>query len=329
MTIAKLATIALVVTVAAPAARAQSVEAEVLFRDGKKLLKDGKIAEACEKLEASDHLESTVGTLLNLADCREKNHQLATAWVDFRKAAAAAKLAHDDKREAEAHRREKLLEPRLASLTIKVADANRVDGLTIARNDAAIDPALWNQGVPVDAGDYDIVAQAPGHTRWTKHVHVASEGQVIAIDVPQLESHAAPDNSVTKLAPPPTSAPAVEEEAPPAVFTPKRKLAVAVAAIGAAGIGAGIALGLHARNLEKQSDAICPTSSCNDLRAVQLNSDARSSGLYANIGYVAGGAAIAGAVVLWFIGAPSTPRDTIAMPMVAPDRVGWALTGTF
>src|SRR5205814_1086445 len=109
MMIARLAIVACVVGLAA-SARAQSVEAGVLFREGKKLLKDGKIAEACDKLEASDRIESSPGTLLNLADCREKNHQLATAWAAFHKAAAAAKTGGDTKRESEARRREKALE---------------------------------------------------------------------------------------------------------------------------------------------------------------------------------------------------------------------------
>jgi len=67
-------------------ARAQSAEAEVLFREGKRLMKEGKLAEACDKLEASDRLESSIGTLLNLADCREKNKQLVSAWLAFHKA---------------------------------------------------------------------------------------------------------------------------------------------------------------------------------------------------------------------------------------------------
>src|SRR5580704_15450919 len=129
MTIAKLTAIAILAL--ATRVYAQAAEADVLFREGKKLLKAGKIAEACEKLDASDRLESSVGTLLNLADCRERNHQLATAWATFRKAAVAAKTGRDGKREAEAKRREKLLVAKLSYLTIAIA--HDVDGMTITR----------------------------------------------------------------------------------------------------------------------------------------------------------------------------------------------------
>ena len=94
MTIVRAIAIAGVIAAAAPV-RAQSVEAEVLFQEGKKLLKEGKIAEACDKLEASDRLESSIGTLLNLADCREKTGQLASAWAAFVKAAQSAKRSGD------------------------------------------------------------------------------------------------------------------------------------------------------------------------------------------------------------------------------------------
>src|ERR1044071_9787666 len=57
---------------AAPLARAQSAEAEALFRDGRALIKAGKLASGCDRLAASERLESSVGTLLNLGDCREK-----------------------------------------------------------------------------------------------------------------------------------------------------------------------------------------------------------------------------------------------------------------
>src|SRR5262249_31709039 len=84
----------------APPAHAQKVEAETLFREAKRLMKKGQIAEACDKFEASERLDSNSTTALNVADCREKNGQLATAWAAFVKAAATAKHVKDAAREA-------------------------------------------------------------------------------------------------------------------------------------------------------------------------------------------------------------------------------------
>src|SRR5215470_17557485 len=126
-----------------PDARAQSAEAEALFRDGRSLIKAGKLAAGCDKLAASERLESSVGTLLNLGDCREKQGKLASAWAAFRQAEAMARrTGGDDRRQAEAGRRAGLLEPRLANLTIQVG--HRVDGLIVRRDDEQVDDGGWN-----------------------------------------------------------------------------------------------------------------------------------------------------------------------------------------
>src|ERR1700722_8909097 len=74
---------------AAPSAK-EGAEAEVLFFEGKQLMLAGKYAAACAKLAASERLDPAAGTLMNLADCYEKNGQLASAWVTFRDAATAS-----------------------------------------------------------------------------------------------------------------------------------------------------------------------------------------------------------------------------------------------
>ena len=93
----RLATLVTVVLVAvAGTARVyaqQSPQAEQLFRLGRDLVKQGKYAEGCAKLEASQRIESNINTLLNLGACREKNGQLATAWALFLRAAAEARKA--------------------------------------------------------------------------------------------------------------------------------------------------------------------------------------------------------------------------------------------
>lgn len=334
MTIARLVAGAVAVAIASGAApaRAQPAEADVLFRDGKKLLKDGNIAAACEKLDASERLESSVGTLLNLADCRERNHQLATAWAMFRKAAVAARTGRDGRREKEARRREKLLAPRLSYLTVSVPPASRVDGLAITRNGVELDRALWDQRVPVDAGDYELAAAADGYRPWTAQVRIAREAQQAEIEVPALvvEPRPAPEPVAAhpRPAPPARSAddaddaePAHREPARPSRWTTSREIALVVAAAGAAGVGIGIGYGLHGRQLEQQSDAQCPTATCNDARGLSLNADARHAGRIANIGFAAGGGLLAGAIALWWLGGPSVA------PVVGRDQVGIALAG--
>jgi hypothetical protein len=321
MMIARLVAIA-IIALAAPV-RAQSAEADVLFRDGKQLLKAGKIAEACEKLDASDRLESSVGTLLNLADCREKNHQLATAWATFRKAAVAAKTARDGKREAEAKRREKLLAPKLSVLTIAVP--HDVDGMTITRNGIAVDRELWGQAVPVDAGEYEFVVAADGYVKWTQRMHVG-DGEKVELDVPALEA-------VAKPAPPPAApkreavaTPEPRRESPttsPGHFSITRDLAIAVAVVGLAGIAAGAVVYERGSTDEHDSNAICPTTTCNNVGALQLNTDARRDARDANIAYGAGGALVAGAIVMWIVGAPSVE------PLATREQIGLAFEGHF
>src|SRR5262245_58083088 len=78
-------------------AQPATVQAQSLFDEGRKLMKAGKIAQACAAFEASEKLDPVVTTLLNLADCREQNHQLATAWGAFVEAQRMARAAGNDK----------------------------------------------------------------------------------------------------------------------------------------------------------------------------------------------------------------------------------------
>src|SRR5437764_523426 len=93
-----LALIALSAVFAAPAsAQSVSERAQRLFEDGLKQLDAGSFAEACTSFEGSQKLEPKVITLLQLADCREKNHQLASAWNRFNDARQMATQAGDAK----------------------------------------------------------------------------------------------------------------------------------------------------------------------------------------------------------------------------------------
>src|SRR3954468_3549725 len=66
--------------------------AEALFRQGRQLMSEGKTAEACEKFGASERMDPSSGTLLNLADCDAKSGKSASAWAEF---LAAARMARN------------------------------------------------------------------------------------------------------------------------------------------------------------------------------------------------------------------------------------------
>src|SRR6478672_5858918 len=111
---AALATLAAIA--ASPAAHAQTRDpaaAEAFFAEGRTLLKQGRYAEACSKFEASQKLDPGNGTLMNLADCYEKSGRVASAWLSFREAAAAAASASQVARASHARARAASLEPRL------------------------------------------------------------------------------------------------------------------------------------------------------------------------------------------------------------------------
>lgn len=280
------------------------VDAEALFREGRRLLKEGKVAEACEKLDASARLDESVGTLLNVGDCREKNGQLATAWEAFTDAAATARDKHDN-REPVARQRAAALEPRLSYVTITIGDADRVPGLAIARDGVPVELARWAQGVPLDAGRHEIVGSADGYQPWRTNVDIAGEGEKQRLVVPRLDRIAPP---------PPLPAPVheepAEEAAPPSRFTTLREVSLGTAAVGLVGIAGGIRWGLEAKDLDRQANALCPGTVCSDPHARALNHSAQQDALASEVMFGVGGAALVGAVVMWWAGAPATITAT-------------------
>jgi hypothetical protein len=167
-------------------AQSASVQAQSLFDEGRKLLQAGKIAEACAAFESSQKLDPAVTTLLNLADCREQNHQLATAWGAFVEANRMARASNNAKLARVATNHAQKLEPRLSKITINIPADRQVPGLEILRDSEPVNPAVWNHAVPIDGGTYTITARAPGYAPWsaTRTIKVESDAQ--AVGVPKL-----------------------------------------------------------------------------------------------------------------------------------------------
>lgn len=306
-------------------AHAQSAEAEGLFDDGNKLMAQGKLAAACTSFEASNRVEPRAGTLIRLGECREQNHQLASAWSAYKDALTRVK---DPDKRAYATARAEALEPRISHLIVSVAADSRIQGLTITRDGQPLDPLLWNHELSLDGSDYVITAHAAGHEEWHTTAHVAVEGARITIDVPRLKESSAPASPPAPIvaAPAPVAEPTERNALPPPSTLPaRRKIAIGVAGASVAALITGAVLGVSAKGNQDDAFQTCadPATRCaNAYQANALLATSHSRALEANIAFGIASVAAVGAAVLWFTGAPD--RTTSTRVGVIPNAVSGA-----
>lgn len=317
---------------ASASAQPAGAQAETLFRQGRQLLAAGKVAEACTAFDESQRLEPATTTLLNLAGCREKNGQLATAWGLFLDAARQTRGA-DNKAQRELHdvatERAKKLEPRVSKLSVNVPQGSMVEGLEVMRGTERIDAAMWNRALPIDGGTYTISAKAPGSGTWSTQVTVAAEGDTRTVDIPDLKSLPRDLAPAPEPTPTPTPPPAAVPIAPPPVPTHTALShrsyvpAIAVGATSVALLGAG--LGFELWGQSKYDDAKAAT--------VQAQRDSLESAANTRR-YVAEGLAVAGVVgagaTVWLFlrGHDEHPPQETRIEIV-PTATGFLVQGSY
>jgi tetratricopeptide (TPR) repeat protein len=191
MALSKMIPVYVLIALATPAgAQPASTQADQLFYKGRSLMTAGKVAEACAAFEQSQKLDPAVSTLINLAACREKLGQLASAWRLLRVAELQTQAANDDVtaqlRKIVLERVGKL-EPRVPKLTIRVPDQDRSNRLEILLNGERIANERWNRAILIDGGAYTIIARVPGGIEWWVSVTLAPWLDAQTVDVPSLE----------------------------------------------------------------------------------------------------------------------------------------------
>jgi hypothetical protein len=309
-------------------AQPSGAQAETLFRQGKELLAQGKIAEACAAFDASQKLDPTIATLLNQAACREKNDQLATAWGLFLEAERQTRSAVEGpglQHHATAASKAARLEPRLSTLTIAVPPEARVAGLEVLRGGEPVDPGAWNKALPVDGGSYQISARAPGNAEWSSTVMVGNEHDVKTIEIPKLKAAALGAHRATDAAAP---AVAIRESAAPS-RSKRIPLIVGAGAVALAGTALGFELWARSTN-SKISDE----KTSND-RRISLWHSANTK-RYAAAGFGAASLACAGVAVWLYVRAghetapPAAQASRIQLvPTVGGDGAGLLVSGRY
>lgn len=318
--------------------------AQTLFYDARALMQQNKFTEACPKLEESMRLDPGLGTQFNLADCNEHLGKITSAWAGFLEVAAQAKATNQTDREKVARKRAAALEPRLPKLVVEVSGAPQ--GLEVKRDGVLIGSAAWGTAIPVDPGAHKVTATAPGKQAWETSVQTA-EGKTARVSVPR-ELPAAP---VAVVAPAPASGarPAAtggmttttasplegNQSFPPPVVesagSTQRTIGWIVTGVGIVGVGVGAGFGLSSLGKRDESRDHCVVDAC-DATGVSLRDDAIRNGNIATIATIAGGAAVAGGLVL-VLTAPKGTESRVgriqAVPNVALGGGGFSLQGIF
>jgi len=297
----------------APAALAQSPDAataELLFQQGRDLLRQGKATEACPKLAESERLDPATGTLLALAMCHEAEGKLASAWAEFVSVEARSRSEARPDREKVSHDKAAALKARLSTLEIQVSGKTAgLPGLEIRRDGVLLGSGAWNTAIPVDGGEHVVEVAAPGKKTWKSSVSVEPERDARAVNVPELE--AAPVASTTLTGSGALSAPATQRP------SAKGWNGLQWAGVGTAGAGV-IALGVGgyflAGALGKKSDSQndCIKNLCGDQGTLDRN-DAVSKGNAATWASIAGGVLVAGGVTLFVVGQIKRNRETAGL----------------
>jgi hypothetical protein len=319
-------TLVLMLVSATAYGQSAGAQAESLFRQGREQMAAGKTAEACTSFEASQKLDPQITTLLNLAGCREKNAQYASAWGLFLEAERQTRSAGDTATKQlhdVAKTRSDKLEPRVSKLTINGPASNNVDGLVIMRGKDTVDSMMWNRALPIDGGTYTISVKAPGTTAWTTTVTVGAEADTKTVDVPDLKTL---PRDITPVKPEaPTAEQEEQHEVPETHARPSKVVPIAVGVGGVALLGGALTFEILGR------------ANYDDAKAETMDQSKRDS-LYDSANtkrYVAQGFAVAGvacvgvAVWLYLRGDSGSSTTTTASKQLIVSPNGIALMGAF
>ncbi len=286
-----------------PGDAASITAAKALYEVATKAMDAKDYASACPKLEEAVRLvPSGVGARLTLGECYEAAGKLASAYASFGLAETMAAAAKQGERQEKAHNRAKALKPRLATLTIAVADDVRAEsGLEVRRDGVLAGAAQWGIASPVDRGTHVVVATAPGKSKWVKTVEV-TDGAALMVTVDALFPVASAEQLLAK-----------EEDAAASLWGPQRLASLAVGGAGLVALGAGSYFGVLASAKQKQSnEGLCDGNQC-DQAGLDLRTDAIHAANATTALLVVGGAAVTVGVVLFVTAPGSKSQATTAL----------------
>jgi hypothetical protein len=254
-------------TVLAPAlAQQDTALAESLYRDGQRLAREGRCAQARQKFAASLQIERSSGPLIAVGACYEKEGKTASAWASYTEAAAVAAAGHREEHVRVAHTRAAALDGRLCRARIEVAAP--VPQMVIVLDGETCPPGLAGTAFPLDPGAHRLEVSAPGHQPWQHVFTLRAEGKTELVPVPPLKAApghalAAGDSpSVSRLLVPPAPrrepVPVATASRAVAERPPLRRRGWFWAVVGGAAVGLAVGIAAAAGAFTHEEDVACP-----------------------------------------------------------------------
>ena len=309
-----------------------------LAKAGVELLKQGKYAEAQQKLHKAHALFPAPTVALFEGQALEKLGR----WVEAAERYESAKLfevppnAHSALERAVVRAAQELdrLTPLIPKLTVELSGADaKTPGLQVQVDGKTMLPAMVGVPLPTDPGEHDIVVLLNGSELAREKVRLAesqADRVVLRVTLPGTAASPAPAPAPAAAdAPAPGAAPTSASPAPeaePGTF-PQATVGWISLGVGAAGLATGVVAGLMMLNkdatLEKHCDPECPREYADDLDAFETYRTVST------VGYVVGILGVgAGAALLLTAPGASEPEEAGELtPWVGVGRVG--LRGVF
>lgn len=307
--------------------------ARKLFDEAAALMNKRDYDAACAKLAAAMKLDKKKGIVINYAVCLEAQGKLASAWSYFQEGAAMARAAGDP-RAAEAERRWKAIEPRLAKIKIEVPEASRGEGLVVKRDGTELDAAVWGTEAPVDPGEHRIEVTRPGYKAWSQVLTVDAKPGTATVTVPALERLPEEAKEAPKVAAVSTASKPAEESVRAPFWSGRRIAGATVAGAGLVGVAVGAVFGVMTLSKTSEAEGHCQAGDpapCDPIGR-GLYADAKTTGNVSTAAFAVGGAAlIAGAVLLVLPSsrgaAPPSAQRVRVVPLVGMSAGGMTIHG--
>jgi hypothetical protein len=320
MKVASALAISLAICLSAPAVFAAPSEGELLFREGRQAMQEKNFDRACVKFAESQKKEPAPGTALNLGDCEEQRGRLIAASEAFM---LAASTFTSPEKQRYATSRAEAADRRTPRLTVRASSPATGLVVHVGNNVIPVDTE-----VKMDPGEVVIRAEAPGRRPNTLKATLR-EGKNVEIDVGVLESTSG--TAATK----PKGGGGTEvttTEQPADKGKTLRTAGLIVGGVGAASLVVGAVTGILTLDRASTVKDRCGEELQCDREGLDAAESGSTLSLVSTITVAAGGAALVGGAVLYFVLAPRASKSTgnvQLMPTASHDTAGFLLRGSF